>query len=210
MAKLIKVVLVDDHTLVRQGIRGILEQDSEIQIVGEAEGVVEAEELLRRFRPDVLLLDLQLPDGSGAELCWKAIRTCPDCNVLVLTAFLNQHLVKRCLSSGARGYLLKDTDGLDLISSVKLVAQGKTVFDPRVVSFEHAMPGASRQLFQALSPKEMQVLNLVCLGFTNDEIAEELSVTVNTVKTHVKSVARKLQCRNRTEIAFRAHELNLV
>lgn len=206
----IKVVLVDDHTLVRQGIRGILEQDGGIEVVGEAQRAEEVEGLLRQTNPDVLLLDLQLPDGNGAELCWQAIRQCPGCNVLVLTAFLNQHLVKRCLSSGARGYLLKDTDGLDLVSSVKLVAQGKTVFDPRVVSIEHAMSGASRQLFQALSPKEMQVLNLVCLGYTNDEIAEALAVTVNTVKTHVKSVARKLQCRNRTEIAFRAHELNLV
>lgn len=209
MSDVTTVVLVDDHMLVRQGIRSLLEKESDIAVVGEAENFDSAVSVLKRHQPDVVLLDLQLPGANGADLCWKVAQVSPTTRMLILSAFLNPHLLKACLSAGARGYLMKDTENLDLASAVRLVAHGETIFDPRAIGFEHEIVGDSKHLFENLTPKEMQIISLVCLGFTNQEISNDLSISLNTVKTHIRSIMRKLECRNRTEITMRARELNL-
>lgn len=207
----INVVLVDDHMVVRQGIRSLLANECGIAVVGEAGDCQTALEVVKITKPDVVLLDLQIPGANGSDLCWQLGQVSAQSNILILTAFLNPHLLKSCLSSGARGYLMKDTENLDIVSAVKVVACGGTMFDSRVAGLEKEIfQGESRALFENLTPKEMQVISLLCLGFTNNEISNELSISINTVKSHVKTIMRKFDCRNRTEIANRARELHLV
>jgi DNA-binding NarL/FixJ family response regulator len=208
--KVISVVLVDDHMLVRQGIRTVLEKSSEIAVVGEAESYEAAVKVLSEKQPSVVVLDLQIPNVSGVELCWEITRICPETAILILTAFLNPQLLRSCLAAGARGYLLKETENLDIVAAVKTVAKGGTVFDKRTSTLERDIFGDTQQIFDSLSPKELQVLSLLCHGLTNNEIADDLKITLNTVKTHIKTIMRKLDCRNRVEIVLRTQELKLI
>jgi DNA-binding NarL/FixJ family response regulator len=206
----ITVALVDDHQIVREGIRAILEQSSRIVVIGEAGDATAALSLIRRTQPNVVMLDLQLPGAHGAELCRAIMQESPTSTVLILSAFLNPHLLGQCLQAGACGYLLKDTENLDIVASVHAVANGQTVFDKRVAGLKQEVFGKRDGIIEHLSPKELQVLFLLCRGLSNNEIALELTLAVNTIKAHIKSIMRKLDCRNRVEIVVRARELNLI
>lgn len=194
----------------REGIRAILEQSPRIIVVGEAGDASAALNLIRQTRPDVVVLDLQLPGAHGAELCCDIIQGNPASAVLILSAFLNPHLLGQCLQAGACGYLLKDTENLDIVASVHAVASGQTVFDKRVAGLRQEVFGKRDGAIEHLSPKELQVLFLLCRGLSNNEIAVELALTVNTIKAHIKNIMRKLDCRNRVEIVVHARELNLI
>jgi DNA-binding NarL/FixJ family response regulator len=209
MAK-ITVALIDDHLFVRKGVRSILETAEDIEVVGEAESAEKALELVNLTRPNVVVLDLQIPGASGAELCWKIAQEQTGSLVLILTAFLNPHLLRLCLSSGARGYLMKDSQNLDIVSAVRTVASGGTVYDRRVSGLEQEILGNSRVLFESLTPRELQVLTLLTKGLTNAEISDSLSISLNTTKGHIKEIMRKFGCRNRVEIVTKARENNLV
>jgi DNA-binding NarL/FixJ family response regulator len=204
----ITTVLVDDHMFVRKGIRAMVEKSPDIIVVGEAETPQAALEMISEERPCVVVLDLQMPGVTGADLCRRIATVSPESAILVLSAFLNPQLLRSCLASGARGYLLKETEDLDIVSAIKTVAHGGTVFDRRTSTLEQNIHH-SGQIFALLSPKELQVLSLLCQGLTNNEIAEELRVSLNTIKAHLKAIMRKLNCRNRIEIVLRARELNL-
>lgn len=206
----IGVLLVDDHMLVRQGIRAILEEADGIDVVGEAAAAGKALGLVGMKRPDVAILDLQMPDSGGAELCWRIMQKNECTRVLILSAFLNPYLLKACLSFGARGYLLKDADKLDIVSAVRTVATGGTVFDSRVAGLGQDMLGDSGRVFDSLTPREMQVLSLVCRGMTNNEVSSELSISLNTTKGHIKVIMRKLDCRNRVELVVAARKHYLI
>jgi DNA-binding NarL/FixJ family response regulator len=206
----ISVVLIDDHMLVRKGIRTLLEVAKDIVVVGEAADFAAALALVAESSPDVILLDLQIPGASGAELCWRLARCSPDSAILVLTAFLNPQLLRTCLSAGARGYLLKDAESLDIVSAVRTVASGNAVFDKRVSGLERERWGEGRPLFGSLTARELQVISLLGRGLTNAEISESLSITLNTTKGHIREIMRKMDCRNRVEIVTRLRESNLI
>jgi DNA-binding NarL/FixJ family response regulator len=206
----IRVALIDDHMLVREGICALLESADDIIVVGEAADYESALAVVAESSPDVILLDLQLPGTSGAELCWQIVQHNPDSAVLILTAFLNPQLLKTCLSAGIRGYLLKDAEKLDIVSAVRTVVSGGTVFDKRVSVLEGELLGEGRFLFDRLTAQELRVIALLGRGLTNAEISEALSITLNTTKGHIREIMRKMDCRNRVEIVVRARENNLI
>jgi len=206
----IRLLLVDDHQIVRQGLRSLLEQDLEFEIIGEAANAEDALKLVKSLEPDVVLLDLQLPDGGGASLCQRLVQTCPTSRILILTAFLNRSLVDACLRAGARGYLVKDAENLHLKGRIRAVMEGKTVIDPKVASIIAEHLRTEEPLSGALTPRELEVMVLIAEGLSNREIGERLSVTENTVKGHVKEILSKLNAPNRVTAVMKARLHNLI
>lgn len=206
----IRLLLIDDHQIVREGLRSILAQDPEFEIVGEAANAGDALSLVKSLQPDVVLLDLQLPGGGGADLCRRLIQTCTTCRILILTAFLNLSLVDACLRVGARGYLLKDAENLHLKERIRAVMDGDTVLDSKVANVLTDYLRAHEPSPGVLTPRELEVMVLIAQGLSNKEIGDKLSVTENTVKGHVKEILSKLNAQNRVTAVLKARELNLI
>ena len=202
-----KVLLVDDHALVRAGIKAMLAEQPDMEVVAEASTLAQARELIQQTRPDVILLDIQLREGKGTELFTTIQHDTPKAAVIILSSHLSATLVRECMTNGVAGYLVKDTEDLDLTSAIRIVLHGGTVFDPRVIGLEGQ---ATKDQLQSISPREMQVLGYVCMGLTNAEIALKLTVSENTIKGYVSSVMRKLACDNRVKLVLKAKEMNLV
>ena len=208
MNERITVLLVDDHAVVRGGIRSLLAKDPSLAVTGEAGNVEEAYELACKLNPDVMLLDIQLSgSSSGLNLIPVLREKSPRTRVVVLSAFLNPTTLRRCLDEGVSGYLIKDTEELDLVSAVRMAAAGGQVFDPRVLRLERRMTEGSSD---SLTPREAQVLELVCKGLSNADIAGEIGVSESAVKGYVSSVMRRLGCKNRVQMVLRARELNYI
>jgi DNA-binding NarL/FixJ family response regulator len=207
----VRVVLVDDHRLVRSGVRSELAPD--LEVVGEAGSVPEAVEVLRATVPDVVLLDVHLPGGGGAEVVRVLRSELPTVRFLALSVSDAAEDVIGVVRAGARGYVTKAIDGVALSDAVRRVADGDAVFGPRLAGFvldafarstapepQTAAPGADEQL-DALTPRERDVLRLIARGYTYREAAADLVLSVRTVETHVSAVLRKLQLSNRRELA---------
>jgi len=212
----IRVVLVDDHTLVRQGLRSILSVDPEIEIAGEAADGRTGAEMAERLQPDVVVMDLTLPDMDGIEATREIVRRQPGTNVLMLTMHADDVSVRQALRAGARGYLLKDADDLDLLNAVKAVGRGKSFFSPaisKVLLVSYVGDAAGNQVednLALLTDRECEVLRLIAQGKRNKEIAAELTVSVNTVETHRKHIMEKLDLHNTAEIVRFAVRKNVV
>jgi DNA-binding NarL/FixJ family response regulator len=206
----IRVVLADDHPVVREGLRGMLAAEPDIEVVGEAASGPEAVALAERLRPDVILMDLRMPGGDGVE----AIRCLPGTTVVVLTTYDSDADILRAVEAGAAGYLLKDTPRAVLADSVRAAARGETVLTPAVAgrllghmrgSPSPASAGAAARTEQ-LSARETEVLALVARGLTNAEIGRTLYVSEATVKTHLLRACGKLGVSGRTAAVTRAIE----
>ena len=202
----ITVVLIDDHALMRKGVARLLEDAPDLEVVGQAGNFSEATTAIDGLHPDVVLLDLQLPDTSGADLCMYIKKASPDTKILILSAFLNQNLLKLCLSLGASGYLVKDAENLDLAASIRMVANGGTVFDRRTSAVQMEYLTAPKSAVETITPKELEVVRLVSRGLTNREIADKLGISLNTVKGYMVEIMRKMDCRNRVEVVMAAQE----
>ena len=199
------VLLVDDHVLVRQGLRCVLETDPEIEIVGETGDGQTACELAERLHPDVVLMDLTLPEVDGIEATRRIMSRRGGPNVLVLTMHSDDVSVRQSLKAGARGYVLKDADDVDLLNAVKAVARGKSYFSPavsKVLLTAYRGDGGHpiEDNLALLTDRECEVLRLIAQGKRNKEIAVELTVSVNTVETHRKHIMEKLDLHNTAEI----------
>jgi two-component system, NarL family, response regulator DevR len=205
----IRLLLVDDSSLVRQGIKSVLERqaaDPRITVVGEASTIAEAVAATVKLRPDVVLLDLRLPDGFGFTACRAILEKTPDTRILVLTSFAEDNYIYESITAGAHGYLLKEVDPSALVDSVIRVASGQSIISPdltaRVLSIvRSSAKQESSKLFTSLSPQEKRVLELVVLGKTNKEIAERLELSDNTVKNYLGSVFEKLNVSRRSQAA---------
>ena len=204
----IRVVLVDDHRIVRQGLRSILDPDPRFEVVGEAANGAEALCVVAEQQPDIVLLDLQLPSMGGVELCHRIVQASPEIAVLILTAFIDRNLVNVVLQAGARGYLLKDAEKLRLQERLLSVVQGHTALDPRAAD---VLADCVRQRpAQALNLREMEILRMIAQGLTNREIGDQLHLSENTVKGYVKNILSKMGARNRIEAVFVARERSLI
>jgi DNA-binding NarL/FixJ family response regulator len=205
----IRLLLADDHAVVREGLKMFLGLDPELEIVGEAATGKEAVELARRFKPDVVLMDLLMPEMDGIAAT-EAIRgEMPDVEVLALTSVLEDASVVGAIKAGAVGYLLKDTKSEELIRAIKSASEGKVQLSPEAAARlmrEVRAPDAP----QALSERETEVLRLIAQGRANKEIARELQIGEQTVKTHVSSVLGKLGVQSRTQAALHAMRIGLV
>ncbi|WP_136517445.1 response regulator [Cellulomonas telluris] len=211
-----RVVLVDDQTLVRQGVRGLLALTDAVDVVAEGADGDEALALVAEHRPDVLLLDLQMPRRDGIAVL-EALREADDPTpVLVLTTFDDDALVARALGAGARGYLLKDVTLDQLVDAVRRVADGERLWQPAVterllralLDRPAAVEGIERP--EPLTARELDVLRLLAAGWSNREIADSLHLAPGTVKNHVSAVLLKLGVRDRTRAVLRALELGLL
>lgn len=208
----IRVVICDDHLVVRVGLRQILQSESGIQVIGEATTAAEALELARTLRPDVIVMDLSLPDADGARATTDLLGTSPDTRVLVLTMHEDVAYVREALDAGALGYVLKRAADVELVLAIRTIATGAS----------YIQPGLAAALFKAESPRsplsaalgqltnrEKEVLQHLALGLTNQEIASLLHLSVRTVETYRANIQQKLGLRTRAELARFARDVGL-
>jgi two-component system, NarL family, response regulator NreC len=202
----IRVFLVDDHTVVRQGLRRILESDEEIEIVGEAGDGRTAIDLVQKLRPHVVVMDVAMPELNGIEATRQIVKRVEGAKVLVLSMHGDDVYVRQALKAGARGYLLKDSEDLDLIKAVKAVRAGGSFFSPPVSKvvlsgyLGDKADGDAEDSVARLTDREREVLQLIAEGKTNKEVAHALTVSVNTVETHRKHIMEKLDLHNTAEL----------
>ena len=206
------IVLVDDHAIVRQGLRSILERERDLRIVGEASTADEAMAVVERTRPAVVLLDLKLSTGAdsqGLELCSRLTTRYPSLGVLVLTTFLDDNLVAQAIHRGARGYVIKDVDTTVLVRAIRAVVRNESAFDSRSAA---AMVRSLRvQPDQpALTERELKVMELLAHGLSNKDIGKQLYISETTVKFHVRNLMRKLNAATRAEAVYEASKLGLI
>jgi DNA-binding NarL/FixJ family response regulator len=202
----ISVLLVDDHSLVRRGFRRMLEDDSEIVVVGEAEDGHQAVQLAAELHPRVVVMDFGLPSMNGAVASRHILKAAPDTAILILSMHAEASYVRTCLEAGVRGYLLKNAMDLEMVAAVKQVAAGKQVLDPRLGSIEQ--PGGSPQL--QLTTRELEVLQLIVHGKSNKEIAAVLRLSANTVAVHRANIMQTLGIHNTAELVVYAIRQGLV
>jgi DNA-binding NarL/FixJ family response regulator len=192
-----RILIVEDQRIVREGLVALLEDESEIALVGEAADGQQAIELYERLQPDVVLMDLQMPVVDGPEATRRIRERWPDARILVLTTYATDEFIFKALRAGARGYLLKDASADELLAAIHAVRQGRTLLAPQVA--ERLVAGVSSNTPEPLTPRELEVLTLIGQGRSNSEIAESLTIAPRTVKVHVQNILGKLGASNRTE-----------
>jgi len=205
MPKKVRVMLVDDHDVVREGLRALIQKRAEFSLVAEAASLASAIEGARRSTPDVIIMDVRLPDGSGIEACREIRAQLPDTKVLMLTSYADEEAVLASIMAGASGYLLKQTRSQELIDAVERVARGESLLDPsvttRILERLRSGSGAKDDELSLLSEQELKILDLIADGKTNKEIAQDVFLSDKTVKNYVSSILSKLNLRRRSEAA---------
>jgi len=196
--KKINVLLVDDHTVVRQGLRALLKAEEDMEVVGEAENGRQAVALARKSPPDVVLMDVAMPMLNGLEATRQILKLCPTTKVLVLTSYGDDDCVKQLMHAGAAGYLIKQTAANDLLKAIREVQRGNAFFSPAIAKRlrdqcrEAFTTGFSSRKTGDLTSREAEVLQLIAEGFSNKQIASELTISIKTVEKHRQQVMNKL------------------
>jgi two-component system, NarL family, response regulator LiaR len=209
MAELIRVLIVDDHPIVRQGLEAVLSMQPDIEIVGEAADGEEAVRKTLETRPDVVAMDLKMPRKDGVTAIGEISAALPDVRILVLTSFEDDESVFAAIKAGALGFVLKDSATDQLLHAIRAVYQGESVLHPaiaRKVLQEIKRPSSPTSAGDSLTPREIEVLEHLAEGRSNREIAAELGINVRTVATHVRSILDKLHLANRTQAALYASQ----
>ncbi len=209
-----RIIVVDDHEVVRLGLRSLLEKHKDFEVVAEAGTPKEAIEKTRAHKPDVVVMDIRLKGGSGIEACQEIIDENPDTKVIMLTSYAEDEMLFSAIRAGAAGYVLKQIGGEDLIRAIEAIGRGEALLDPAVTQrvFQEVRKAAREEeasAFAELTEQEMHVLQLVSEGRTNRQIAEMLYLGEGTVRNYVSSILSKLNVRNRAEAAAYAVEHNL-
>ena len=201
----IKVFLMDDHEIVRRGVRDLLEAEPDIQVVGEAGTAASALARIPALRPDVAVLDMRLPDGDGVEVCREIRSRMPEVACLILTSFGDDEALFSAIMAGAAGYVLKQIRGSDLVGAVRTVAAGQSMLDPRaagkLMERLREQPKKQNDRLAALSPQERRILELIGEGLTNRQIGERIFLAEKTVKNYVSALFDKLGLERRTQAA---------
>lgn len=211
----IRILLVDDHHLVVEGLRAVLSTDDEFEVVGEARTGREAITAAERLRPEIILMDIRMPDMNGISATREIKQVVPNTSVIMLTMYENPDYLFEAVKAGASGYVLKDVAGPDLLDAIHTVVDGGSLLNQEVVGkflrrlaadAEHASvaPTAPGPSPDRLTPRELEVLRLIAAGLSNKEIGARLSVSVATVKTHLEHILQKLQVSDRTQAAVQA------
>lgn len=210
----IRLLLVDDHAIVRQGLRSVLQREEGIRVVGEAEDAARAKELVAELSPQMVCLDLKLStssDSEGIALCEELTTLHPDIAVLVLTTFLDERLVLRAIRAGARGYVVKDVDTSGLVRAIRDVSRGASAFDARsAAAMVRGLHGAEEEQPKDLTSRELEVLRLLASGLSNSKIGAELFISETTAKFHVGNILRKLGVSRRAEAVYAASKAGLL
>lgn len=211
----VRLVVVDDHEIVRQGLVAILEREPDVEVVGEAADAPAARAVVARQEPDLVLLDLKLSldaDADGLELCRELTARHPGLGVLVLTTFLDERLVMEAIRRGAKGYVLKDVDAVELVRGIRAVHRGESVFDTRSAAamVRSVSAGGDAAEPSRLTRREREIVRLVAHGLSNREIGERLYISETTVKFHVRNSMRKLGAGRRAEVVYAAGKLGVL
>jgi DNA-binding NarL/FixJ family response regulator len=210
----IRVLIADDHQIFRDGLKALLLTAPDAEVVGEAATGQEAIRLAAESQPDVILMDLQMPDMDGIEATRHIVRTSPQINVLMVTMFEDDQSVFAAMRAGARGYVLKGAKHDEMLRAIRAASSGEAIFSPSIAARMMSFFAASRSVipeeaFPELTDRELEVLSLVARGESNAEIAEALTISVKTVRNHVSNIFSKLQVADRAQAAIRAREAGL-
>jgi DNA-binding NarL/FixJ family response regulator len=201
---MIRLLIIDDHEMVREGLKAMLATEPDFNIVGDAANAEEAFALIERLRPDIILLDVRLPGTSGIEICRVVTERYPETAVIFLTTFTDESLVEQCIKAGARGFIVKDIERFDLKRSIRAVARGEAAIDPKaavavLAQLRRAPQSKNEPIQESLSSQQIVILRLVAQGLSSREIATRLYLSENTVKGYVQEILHRLGVKNRTE-----------
>ena len=219
MTDRIRLLLVDDQRLMRDGLRTILELEPDLRVVAEAENGLQAIQKYQEEQPDVVLMDIRMPEMDGVEATRQLINNHDDALIIILTTFDDDQYVFDALRAGALGYLLKDVSGEELANAIRTVAQGGALIEPSVArkmvaEFARMIPSnpqkAAKKLLDPLTEREEEILKYLAQGLTNKEIANRTYLAEGTVKNYVSTILTKIDARDRTQAALRANELGLI
>lgn len=208
----LRILIADDHPLFRKGMRALLDTMTDMEVVGEATSGKETVELATQLRPDVILMDLQMPEGGGMAATREIAQADSGAHILVVTLFEDDDSVFAALRAGAQGYILKDADEEEMVRAIRAVGQGEAIFSPAIASrlmdfFSTSRPTSYQgEAFPDLTRREREILVLIARGESNAAIAEQLSISLKTVRNHVSNIYSKLQVADRTQAAIRARE----
>ncbi|HLR74750.1 MAG TPA: response regulator transcription factor [Virgibacillus sp.] len=208
---MIRVVVVDDHDVVRRGIIAYLQTEDTINIVGEAASGNKGAKLVKELKPDVVLMDLMMDDGDGIEATKQIMSHTPQCKVIILTSYYDDEQIFPAIESGAFSYLLKTSSGAEIVNVIKKAVKGEHVIEPKVAG--KLMSGyrdRPAKLHETLTDRESEVLLCIGQGMTNQEISEKLFIGIKTVKTHVSNILAKLEVNDRTQAAVYVHQHKLL
>ena len=208
----IRVLVVDDHEMVRRGICAYLDTEDDLEVVGEANSGKSAVKQARKLRPHVILMDLIMEEGTGVEATREIKEELPETQIIVLTSFIDESLIFPALEAGALSYLLKTAKAEEIADAIRLAARKEAVIEPKVATkmVGKLRHGTEQLPHHGLTARELEVLSLIGQGKTNQEIADELFIGIKTVKTHVSNVLSKLGVEDRTRAAIYAHRHKLV
>ncbi|OZC99407.1 DNA-binding response regulator [Rhodococcus sp. 06-235-1A] len=212
-APTVRIVLVDDHAILRDGLRSVLERESDLTIVGEASTREEGLAVVARVEPDIVLMDLKLSassDYEGLALCAQLAKAHSGIGLLVLTTFLDDRLVVEAVHAGARGYVVKDVDTTELVRAIRAVSRGESAFDSRSASAVVRSLNGTPSSIERLTERELEVLRLLATGLSNNMIGTQLFISATTVKFHVSNIMRKLAVSRRAEAVYAASKQGLI
>ncbi|MDW7617808.1 response regulator transcription factor [Peribacillus simplex] len=209
---MIKVLFVDDHEMVRIGVSAYLSAQPDIEVIGEADNGLKAVELAMELRPDIILMDLVMPEMDGIEATKRIIESWPEAKVIIVTSFLDDEKVYPALEAGATSYMLKTSKASEIARAVRSTFQGQSVLEPEVTGkmMEKLRRPKITQLHDQLTNREMEILLLMTQGKTNQEIADELYIALKTAKVHVSNILSKLAVQDRTQAVIYAFKHSLV
>jgi DNA-binding NarL/FixJ family response regulator len=206
MMNRIRLLIVDDHEVVRLGLRTLLEDEPDMEVVAEASSAEQGLQKFEQFRPDVVVMDIQLPGRSGIEACQEICRLHPEAKIVVLTSHSGIQFAEQAFRAGASGFVLKQVGNEELMRAIRAAHKGEMALDPRtslkmIAQFKELHHGRENQAFADLSNREMEVLSLITRGMSNKEIGAALNLTEVTVRNYTSNILTKLQLRNRIELA---------
>lgn len=211
---MIRVLIADDHAIVRTGLRALIHSEPSMELVGEATGGYETIELVEKSQPNVLVLDLSMPDLDGIAVTKKIAPQFPDLRILILTLHEDEALLRAALKSGASGYILKRAAEAELVSAIHTILRGDLYVDPSMVRVllkdEVAPVVTTSKSTEALTPREIEVLKLIVQGYTNRQIGEELCISLRTAESHRANLSEKLGLHSRVELVRYAREHGLI
>lgn len=210
----IRVLIADDHTLFREGLKALLMSVPDVEPIGETATGQAAIDAAIKTQPDVILMDIQMPDINGIEATRRILRDSPHIGVIMLTMFEDDESVFAAMRAGARGYVLKGADQTVMLRAIRSVANGESLFSPEIARrlmhfFNNLQPQAPAEVFPELTEREREILTMIAQGDTNTDIADKLVISLKTVRNHVSNIFNKLQVADRTQAALRARAAGL-
>jgi DNA-binding NarL/FixJ family response regulator len=214
MSEAIQILIADDHTLFRSGLRALFGSLPDMAVIGEAASGTEAIAQAEKLQPDVILMDIQMPGSNGIEATRQIIQTSPHIGIIVVTMFEDNDSVFAAMRAGARGYVLKGADQEEMVRAIRAVARGEALFGPVIAArlqgfFENSKRQATAGAFPELTEREREVLELIAKGHNNADIGRKLTISIKTVRNHVSNIFSKLQVVDRAQAIIRAREAGM-